>query len=163
MTEKETLKTIREGILSGKCSDGNLAWIVNLCDESLAESGSANVGNAAAMRDALVSFMQLADDGVIQPRSVGGADEHCFYNLMKNARAALAAPARNCDVGTPEEQEIRWRLNCGYGIPNCKNCKVYRHAKESGLVVKRYFMRCSCKFIWAQMPYNESETNSEQK
>lgn len=71
--------------------------------------------------------------------------------------AALAKPPRNCDMGTPEEQEKRWHKNCGHGIPNCKHCKVYAQAKESGLVDDRGFLRCSCEFIWAQMPYKAEE------
>lgn len=86
MTERETLKAIREGILSGKCSDGNLAWIVNLCDESLAESGSANVGyNAAAMCEALNKIKPIAWS-------------RCAYDICAIAQTALAAPARNCDL-----------------------------------------------------------------
>ncbi len=69
--------------------------------------------------------------------------------------AALALPPRQCDVGTAEEQEERWHKNCGDEIPDCKNCKVYGQAKESGLVGDRGFLRCSCRFIWAQMPYAE--------
>lgn len=33
---RETLERIREGVLKGEASTGNLAWIVNLCDERLA-------------------------------------------------------------------------------------------------------------------------------
>ena len=76
-------------------------------------------------------------------------------------KAALAEPMRNCDVGTPKEQEDRWKTNCGYGIPNCKHCKVYEEAKNSGLVNGRYLMRCDCRFIWAQMPYEEGVPNAE--
>ena len=67
-------------------------------------SNRNNFGNAAAMREALELFIQLADDGVIQPRSVGEADEHCFCVLEKMARAALAAPPRNCDRFGPYKQ-----------------------------------------------------------
>lgn len=70
----------------------------------------------------------------------------------------LAEPVKNCEVGSVEEQAKRWEANCGRGIPNCQNCKVYEQAKKSGLVHRRYLMRCDCKFIWSQMPYEEGET-----
>lgn len=36
MKMRETLERIRDGVLKGEASSGNLAWIVNLCDEVLA-------------------------------------------------------------------------------------------------------------------------------
>ena len=78
-----------------------------------------------------------------------------LLHIRDVAKAAVAMPKRNCDVGTAEEQEKRWYRICGHGIPNCKHCKVYGKAKESGLVDDRGFLRCSCEFIWAQMPYEE--------
>lgn len=110
MTGRETLKTIREGILSGKCSDGNLAWIVNLCDESLAESGSTNAGNAAAMLEALELAIEVGDwccantdDPLeccefscayqVEPHGEAGPD--CPW---KKIRGALSASARNQEV-----------------------------------------------------------------
>ena len=68
---------------------------------------------------------------------------------------AISAPPRNCDVGTAEEQERRWHANCGIGIPNCKHCNVYEQARKSGLVDDKNMIRFDCRFIWAQMPYEE--------
>ena len=75
------------------------------------------------------------------------------------ANLALVAPARNCDVGTADEQEKRWGCNCGHGIPRCSKCAVYAEAKKLGLVKNIYLMACDCKFIWAQMPNNEGTAN----
>ena len=36
MKMREAIKRIRDGVLKGEASSGNLAWIVNLCDECLA-------------------------------------------------------------------------------------------------------------------------------
>ena len=75
------------------------AYWTKKCRDTIAEHDRycSPVGNAAALREALVSFMPLADYGVIQPRSVGEDDEYCFCVLKKMVRAALSAPARNCD------------------------------------------------------------------
>lgn len=93
MTGRETLRAIREGILSGKCSDGNLAWIVNLCDESLAESGSDKAVNAAAMCKALCDIVMLT---MKVGYSIHG-DVACGI-IASKAKHALSSPARNCDV-----------------------------------------------------------------
>lgn len=89
--------------------------------------------------------------------------DHCTINsaevaaMIAEADEVLAKPERNCDVGTVEEQEKRWRCNCGHGIPRCCKCAVYAEAKKLGLVKNRYLMSCDCKFIWAQMPYEEAD------
>ena len=75
--------------------------------------------------------------------------------LKHKAEAALAFPRRQCDVGTPDEHDRRWRSNCGSGIPGCSKCAVYAEAKKLGLVNHRYLMKSDCKFVWAQMPYTE--------
>ena len=99
------------------------------------------------LREALMHIQDLAD--------ALDLDEPNVIAILDTCRDALAEPIRNCDVGTAQEQESRWKTNCGHGIPNCKHCKVYEEAKNSGLVNGRYFMRCDCRFIWAQMPYEE--------
>ena len=106
--------------------------------------------NAAAMREALEEILLVC----YKAGARYGYDVSCGLIKVK-AKNALSAPPRNCDVGTAVEQESRWKTNCGYGIPNCKHCKVYEEAKNSGLVNGRYLMRCDCRFIWAQMPYEE--------
>ncbi len=64
-------------------------------------------GNAAALREALKAFIQLADDGTIQPRTKGHHDEHCFVVAQGMARAALSAPPRNCDRYRTEEEALK--------------------------------------------------------
>ena len=83
----------------------------------------------------------------------GGYEE--MANALDKAKATLAEPIRNCDVGTAEEQNSRWHANCGRGIPNCKHCKVYEHAIKSGFVDEKNMIRFDCRFIWSQMPYEE--------
>lgn len=89
-----------------------------------------------------------------------GIHDALEYEIVK-ADKILAKRPRQCDVGTPEEQEKRWHKNCGPGIPNCKHCKVYAKAKESGIVDDRGFLRCSCRFLWAQMPYADERKGED--
>lgn len=71
------------------------------------------------------------------------------------AKAALAEPPRNCDVGTANEQEVRFD---GF-------CMAHKEIKEPGLkdcsdncpFVKKGF----CDLHWAQMPYEEGVSNAE--
>lgn len=64
--------------------------------------------------------------------------------------AALAAPPRNCDVGTAEGQEGRFMRYCNsHYRPNevdaeCRDCLLSSH-------------RITCEFAWAQMPYEEKK------
>ena len=60
-------------------------------------------GNAAAIYAALVKIHDLTN----------ALDEKCGVDpveIRDIARAALSAPARQCDVGTPEEQEARYKM-----------------------------------------------------
>ena len=63
-------------------------------------------------------------------------------DLRKEANRLEAAvkrePARNCDVGTVEDQLVRFDRFCGAKV-HCREC-VLRNS-------------CSCKFAWAQLPY----------
>jgi hypothetical protein len=109
------------------------------------------VGNAAAMREALeyagnelrraIEDSRYGDDVVYL---VG-----CMRTVAAACRAALAAPARNCDVGTAEEQGNRMRRFCAKqkrnGIINCGYCQI-KHQYER-----------DCTLDWAQMPYEAEE------
>ena len=61
------------------------------------------------------------------------------------AKAALAEPVRNCDVGTAKEQVKRWRRFCN-SMTTCGECPCHKSYSE---VVADCFSR------WAQMPYVE--------
>lgn len=60
-------------------------------------------GNASAMREALVSIRKLLliDSGM-------GPCTKFHAEVDRLTATALAEPPRNCDVGTPEEQEARY-------------------------------------------------------
>ena len=73
----------------------------------------------------------------------GGYEEMAI--ALDKAKAALAEPLRNCDVGTAEEQYARVRAFCKrhkVGL-RCVDCPV------NGVLPK------NCALIWAQMPYEE--------
>ena len=63
-------------------------------------------------------------------------------------KRALSAPPRNCDVGKAEEQCDRFLRFCQ--SRGCVNCEI-------GDGNRAKFP--SCELVWAQMPYEEGETD----
>lgn len=104
-------------------------------------------GSAAAIREALESVVKYLGDIVPTRREI---------ELVKSARAALAAPARNCDVGTAEEQAERFEAECKRH-DHCTPCPVHRVWGEFKEGKPK-----SCQMIWGQMPYEEKEKPNEQ-
>ena len=102
---------------------------------------SSRVGNAAKMRNAL-SDACYAMFNFLKTQN-GGYGE--MAKALDKAKAALAVPPRNCDVGTDEEQSRRYeelcdRHTCGSRC-SASGCPMYEHD-------------CS-PFAWGQMPYEE--------
>jgi len=123
------------------------------------------VNNAAEMREALVALRDAARNfyhQILNSKYNDIMDEYkcrergfpalldLRYAIPK-ANAALAAPARNCDVGTPDEQTERYSNHCESFIrkdgskpcAECPCCGVVQFGK--------------CEFAWAQMPYTEGK------
>lgn len=98
---------------------------------------SVQVGNAAAMRDALSEISNLADALDIDNPNVVAILDQC--------RDALAEPERNCDVGTAEEQAERFAEYCDSEACKRNRCK----SRAKALCIER------CAIAWAQMPYEE--------
>ena len=65
-----------------------------------------------------------------------------IHEIARKVNAALAAPARNCEVGTTEEQAKRLHRFCI--SQDCVTCPCDR-GKADG----------RCEFAWMQMPYKE--------
>ena len=71
--------------------------------------------------------------------------------ILLVAKAALQAPARNCDVGTVEEQKERFKKFCTENTDNhdidgwlCgKDCPLYNYHGD-------------CESSWLLMPYKET-------
>lgn len=62
-----------------------------------------------------------------------------------NKEAEISRQLRNCDVGTAEEQSMRFHSYCldnNASNIGCTNCPLH---KEKG----------RCEFIWAQLPYEK--------
>lgn len=114
---------------------------VNLTDEKWRR----DTGNAAAMREALDKIHLIATTNINE--CVGDESDIHIVNL---AKAALAAPPRNCDVGTAEEQARRFEIFC----------QAHHVPWKIGMIKNECKCPClqdngrSCNyFVWAQMPY----------
>ena len=133
--------------------DAEIEWTRIGYDERKAEEKRAP-GNAAAMRDLLEKIRHEYGWGRIGSRTCvsSEADVERVSDLFeKQIDAALAAPARNCDVGTAEEQAERHERFCAahykadavdaqcFGCPACNK-------KET-----------DCEFIWGQLPFARAE------
>lgn len=107
-------------------------------------------GDAAKLREVCEKMLDLLtaegfEDGGMSIE----LDEKQVIMWRTRFRAALAAPPRNCDVGTAAEQEVRFD---GF-------CMAHKEISEQGLkvcsdncpLVKKGF----CDLHWAQMPYEE--------
>ena len=101
---------------------------------------SQPIGNAAAMREALracLDFIMRLD------RAFNPFMQNLLENAIAKAKAALAAPPRNCDVGTAEEQAERYMKFCK-NYPKCTGCPCVGRMQYH-----------QCELAWAQMPYTE--------
>ena len=113
------------------------------------------IGNAAKLREAVEAISKAFDDALICTDYQMSAEEHDRLDaIYRQVKEALAAPARNCDVGTAKEQARRWAEFC-----------THHHKKMIGNKIPVGPCECPCYegnscnyFIWAQMPY-ESEVS----
>lgn len=116
-------------------------------DCAIKNKRSDTPGNAAAMREALESTEELLEHFAKPGTMLGDA----FFLHMRDNRAALATPARNCDVGTAEEQAERFEQFCldNHSAEHlCSRCPL---GKQLGNDVDM------CQLHWAQMPYAPAE------
>ena len=120
------------------------AYFANLADR-IAAIDSADAwrslytpGNAAAMREALERFMGWYNITSIRTASL--------RTIAEAARAALAAPARQCDVGTADDQIERL-----YGGETCPSCKSPQMTSDGCACVREG----PCALRWAQTHYKE--------
>jgi hypothetical protein len=111
-------------------------------------------GNAAAMREALVQCELFLGNVSRHGHPTLNPGDKCTAcdgvdKLRGMVVRALSAPARQCDVGTAEEQSVRMSEFCreqydkADGIELCSGCRFYN---MEGL---------ECQFAWAQTPYAE--------
>lgn len=96
---------------------------------------SSQDGGDAAMREALKQIYDYAW-------------AHGVWEIEAMAKAALAEPARNCDVGTAEEQAERFKQFCNDHQEPWHGCANYCPV----------LMSEKCALAWAQMPYEVKES-----
>lgn len=120
-----------------------------LREAATAEKSSAG-GNGATMREALESMIEFdaseeaaMADGLTDAERIAEYADH-IVECQKKAKAALAAPPRNCDVGTADEQNRRFELFC-----------IEHRTYENGCGDCPCKGVASCELAWAQMPYEE--------
>lgn len=111
------------------------------------------VGNAAATRDALNDIVGIAKIA-LSVNCVGNNNDSELWNIIDKAKAALSAPPRQCDVGTPEEQSDRFANFCD-SHSACSQCPV----KSRWNFANGH--KPSCGVLWAQMPYEAKEGGAE--
>ena len=95
-------------------------------------------GNVKAMREALEELVCVIDryDSKNPLWWNSGAKG---VKPLKDARSAISAPPRNCDVGSAEEQAIRHKRFCdGKGMKYCWGRGCFK-----------------CFAAWEQMPYEK--------
>jgi hypothetical protein len=108
------------------------------------------VGDCAKLREALkkcLLYITCAESVGIGTITLNDKVKLDPKKIIKSAKAALAAPPRNCDVGSAKEQAKRMDAYCasygdriggGWRCDNCPLCPIDR-----------------CELAWAQMPYEE--------
>lgn len=93
--------------------------------------------NAFEMREGLKAIERLATE------PIDAASYKILASIAFAARNALAKPPRNCDVGTAQEQAIRF----------AEFCSQYRQCDACPLNEECYRTETDCEFAWEQMPY----------
>ena len=111
---------------------------------------SVSCGNTAAMREA-AKYVQSTMERLRDPTDKNNAE---FIRIWEIVSAALAAPTRNCDVGTAEEQSERFENFCLRHI-GCAEETGGRHCVGCPLEKASRNITQKCELYWAQMPYEE--------
>ena len=117
----------------------------------------SDVGNAAAMREALVA-VKKSIDGIgtssldCDPTILMAALTQVCARLSARIERVLSTPARQCDVGTAGEQGERWQAFCDQFDDDCTGCPCDVAACAS---------YTDCFARWAQMPYAAEEGGSD--
>lgn len=101
-------------------------------------------GSAKFARDVLKKLVDAFETG---GGIVFGSE---IADLLYQARDAISIPLRNCDVGTADEQDERFKNFClSYYEPfnvdgECWKCPLFK-------------TKTRCQIAWAQMPYEQEQ------
>ena len=113
---------------------------------------SSVVGDAAKLREALKATLDLFWDIHNANRS---PQSNQAYAVIRQIKAALTAPPRNCDVGTAEEQAQRFYKFCMVNSSAIQGmCNSNCPCIDSG-------DKCHCLTKWAQLPYESEAADGE--
>jgi hypothetical protein len=150
MNEQETIADIAQKIRDAgfdELSDRLEAAHKRELSKNVSKNGAdfGQLGDAAKLREALEKIRAIAKTfmDATQMRRVTDSARIDVGDIKDLADAALAAPPRNCDVGTVEEQSKRKMKFC-YQQGGCSNCSFSKSATLT-----------QCALAWAQMPYEE--------
>lgn len=116
---------------------------VALRRERATTENSSAVGDTQKMRGALAlcnAMLRRLDERALNETMSCIAEE-----ARVKVAEALAAPPRNCDVGTADEQYERWLEFCGRYDHACAGCPFDDYDRSLAY----------CFAGWAQMPYEE--------
>lgn len=108
-----------------------------------------SLGNAAVLHEVrdILEKLAYAIPYVYQNRAPQNELARLVRMAENKVREALAAPPRNCDVGTAEEQAERFEADCKRR-DHCTPCPVHAAWGEFKEGKPK-----SCQLIWAQMPF----------
>lgn len=107
------------------------------------------------LRESMAQVKEIART-IYSTSDKGSHHEDLAEKIVELANAALAAPPRNCDVGTIQEQDERFAMLCPkrrWG--NCMLCRT-RARLVDFLNSKKTKVR-ECTLVWAQMPYEKGD------
>ena len=155
ITDKD-IQTFRERAkteLQSNGAVGRLAWdsvVDSLCNEVEELRKNAAPGNAAALRVALNGVAKELE--TMNPRGWGGT--------LAAIRAALAAPPRNCDVGTAQEQYVRFEKHCNGKWKDYTNTDM-RRPFPCGRNDRTNNPCARCFATWAQLPFTPEKGGAE--
>ena len=153
MAEHETIADIIAAMRGGPIPQHRHDRVL-LCHfaDRLEAAHKRESGDCAKLREALMYAEQVLDTAARNVRGETGMVINSAYSeAARKCRAALAAPPRNCDVGTAEEQEKRFHDFCrARHLPRMEESRycAYKCPLEGDTC---------CELQWAQMPYIEKE------
>lgn len=143
--ERDCAEKMKRGKMVSDCFARELVATLRREADRLEAALKREGGDAAAMRKTLEEMATDLEDLASRDGIRAPAYSSIFSIYAEKCRKAIAAPARNCNVGTVEEQFLRWQAFCGRSNPDCKGCPC--DGPECS------FAFCFAK--WAQMPYDE--------
>ena len=108
-------------------------------------------GNSAGMREVLERLLRFLQWMYAQEGRSADVGRDRLSDEIDVAVSALSMPARNCDVGTPEEQVRRFDAFCAVHHFQSENCCSGCPCHGGGI----------CEFKWGQLPYGGKDESNE--